>query len=156
MRDIVGTPTIRPAIFYSGKAAGYFLWALEGLSILKFIEPGPSGFMRISGVVSLCAGLLLFFLSAAALGRSTRLGLPLGETRFVSHGIYRFSRNPMYLAFNLVTLSSCFILQIPAVILLGAFSIVVYHRIILGEERYLEETFGEPYLVYKSKVRRYL
>jgi hypothetical protein len=59
-------------------------------------------------------------------------------------------------AFNLVTLSSCFILQIPAVILLGAFSIVVYHRIILGEERYLEETFGEPYLVYKSKVRRYL
>jgi protein-S-isoprenylcysteine O-methyltransferase Ste14 len=41
-------------------------------------------------------------------------------------------------------------------ILPGLFSMVVYHLIVLGEEKFLAERFGDDYLKYKRSVRRYL
>jgi protein-S-isoprenylcysteine O-methyltransferase Ste14 len=38
----------------------------------------------------------------------------------------------------------------------GIYSIVVYHLIIIGEEKFLEKAFREAYLEYKKKVRRYI
>jgi protein-S-isoprenylcysteine O-methyltransferase Ste14 len=42
------------------------------------------------------------------------------------------------------------------VIILGIYSIITYHLIILGEEKFLEERFGDEYFSYKNKVRRYI
>jgi len=39
---------------------------------------------------------------------------------------------------------------------MGLYSMVIYHFIILGEERFLEGRFGFNYLSYKTRVRRYL
>jgi protein-S-isoprenylcysteine O-methyltransferase Ste14 len=44
----------------------------------------------------------------------------------------------------------------PIVLVLGACSILVYHWIIVGEERFLATTFGAPYAEYRGRVRRYL
>jgi protein-S-isoprenylcysteine O-methyltransferase Ste14 len=42
------------------------------------------------------------------------------------------------------------------VLVLGAYSILVYHLIIVGEERFLAAAFGAPYAEYRGRVRRYL
>jgi protein-S-isoprenylcysteine O-methyltransferase Ste14 len=75
----------------------------------------------------------------------------------VRTGPYRFSQNPIYLAFSLLQLGLCFwvnglgllITLVPAVALM---SLVVIPR----EERYLAARFPSEYLAYKALVRRWL
>ncbi len=75
----------------------------------------------------------------------------------VLNGPFQFSRNPVYLsvimmAFGLATLFGSLILFILPIIFF-----FVFHRFLIRwEEKKLEETFGEDYLEYKMRVRRWL
>jgi protein-S-isoprenylcysteine O-methyltransferase Ste14 len=82
--------------------------------------------------------------------------LPEESTELKTSGLYKFSRNPMYLGFNLITVSSVVYTLNYAILLISLYSIIIYHLIILAEEKFLEERFGEQYLEYKKKVDRYL
>jgi len=44
----------------------------------------------------------------------------------------------------------------PVVLVLGVYSMVVYHFIIAGEERYLSSVFGTAYAQYRASVRKYV
>lgn len=99
---------------------------------------------------------VLIVSSLASLGKSTRLGLPTGQTELKTGGVYRLSRNPMYVGFDALTLAAIFGTGNPVVLVLGVYSIVVYHFIIKGEERYLLSVFGTAYLQYQASVRRYV
>ena len=90
------------------------------------------------------------------LGKSTRFGLPTEKTVLKTRGLYKISRNPIYFGFNLITLSSIIYFINPIILVPGIYSIVVYHLIIIGEEKFLEKAFGVAYLKYKKKVRRYI
>jgi protein-S-isoprenylcysteine O-methyltransferase Ste14 len=78
-------------------------------------------------------------------------------TTIVQSGPYRFSRNPIYLAFSLFQTGIAFgvddawilVTLLPAI---SVMSLVVIPR----EERYLEARFGEDYTKYKGSVRRWL
>ncbi|MCD2491725.1 isoprenylcysteine carboxylmethyltransferase family protein [Lacrimispora sp. NSJ-141] len=73
-----------------------------------------------------------------------------------SSGLYRFSRNPMYVSYFLF-FSGCVLLT--KSLLLGGIVLVFIistHWIILSEERWCSEKFGESYEQYRKKVRRYL
>ena len=74
-----------------------------------------------------------------------------------TQGIYAISRNPMYVGLLFVYIGIAFskgnwwtIILIPLVIL------VVNQFVIIKEEQYLERAFGQAYIDYKSKVRRWL
>jgi protein-S-isoprenylcysteine O-methyltransferase Ste14 len=72
-------------------------------------------------------------------------------------GIYAITRNPMYLGLaNLYVALTCFIGNWWNIILLPLLIVLVQERIIKPEERYLERRFGQPYLDYKNRVRRWL
>ena len=75
----------------------------------------------------------------------------------VTHGPFRFSRNPIYVAnvFVYIGLSFLFNAVWPLLLLLPMLW-VIYWGIIQREERYLENKFGEIYLTYKDKVPRWL
>jgi protein-S-isoprenylcysteine O-methyltransferase Ste14 len=100
-------------------------------------------------------GLLLSAISLINLGASTRLGLPASQTSFKTHGIYRFSRNPMYLGFDLLTLGAIACNPHVVIAVMGLYSMIVYHLIILGEEKFLRQRFGDTYAEYADRVRRY-
>jgi protein-S-isoprenylcysteine O-methyltransferase Ste14 len=72
------------------------------------------------------------------------------------NGLYRISRNPMYIGYFIYFLG-CVLLTRSLVLFasLAVFQISA-HWIILSEERWCAKEFGESYLSYMKKVRRYL
>ena len=102
-------------------------------------------------------GDLIFLFSVLSMKDSWRAGIPdQDRTELVTSGIYRFSRNPAFLGFDLmyigVMLVYCNLLTVP----LTVFAIVMLHLQILQEERYLEKAFGTAYREYKRHTFRYL
>ena len=78
-------------------------------------------------------------------------------SRLVTHGPYRFTRNPMYLGLTIayVGLSLALNTGWPLVLLPVVLWLLV-KTVIQVEEEYLESAFGEEYLAYKKRVRRWL
>jgi protein-S-isoprenylcysteine O-methyltransferase Ste14 len=155
---VIGKPTIHPILFYTGKLSGYVTWILPGLSLAELFNISMINLMPLRWASFIILGLGLFFsvFSMINLGKSTTLGLPKEDTRLKLKGLYTISRNPMYVGFNLLTLSSILYIQNIFVLLAGLYSMCVYHLIILSEEKFLENRFGTKYLEYKKRVRRYL
>lgn len=79
---------------------------------------------------------------------------PLDEP--VTDGLYRISRNPQWVTFGVVMLGFSLMVGSWTVLTLLAVRIVMNHFRILGEERALEEQYGESYRDYKNAVPRYL
>jgi protein-S-isoprenylcysteine O-methyltransferase Ste14 len=153
---MIGKATIHPVLFYSGKIAGYAVWLLPAAMLIFMERPGRMNLREGIALAVMAMGLLVTVLSMINLGRSTRLGLPKGKTELKTGGLYRFSRNPMYLGFNLMTLGAMVHVFHPAVGIAGAYSIFIYHLIVRGEEKFLEARYPEQYPEYKRRVRRYL
>ena len=112
---------------------------------------------RFTGFCTGMLGDLIFLLSVLCMKDSWRAGIPdQDHTELITSGIYRFSRNPAFLGFDLMyigmMLMYCNLLIVP----LTVFAIVMLHLQILQEERYLDETFGEAYREYKRHTFRYL
>jgi len=77
--------------------------------------------------------------------------------RLTTEGPFRYSRNPSYLALAMIYAGIAFLLNSLWAILFLPLVVVVMQREVIGrEERYLERTFGEEYLTYKGKVRRWV
>ena len=156
--DLIGKTTIHPVLFYSGKISGYFTWVVLFLLMLhiSIIDCYAVKYNTYISYLFLIPGLILIAVSLFNLGRSTRLGLPQKETVLKIKGLYCYSRNPMYVGFNLLTISSMVYTLNIWIILAGIYSIIIYHFIILGEEQFLISRFGGQYEDYLKKVRRYL
>lgn len=107
-----------------------------------------------------CIGMLgdaVFLLSVLCMKDSWRAGIPdRDKTELVTTGIYRYSRNPAFLGFDLMYIGV--LLMYGNLLTLGfsVFAMVMLHLQILQEERYLEGVFGEAYAAYKGQVFRYL
>ena len=99
-------------------------------------------------------------MAASSAGAFRRAGTPMipfeRSTTLVIRGWYRVTRNPMYLGMALV-LAGTGVLQgsVGALLPLPAFIAVLHFRFILGEERFLEEIFGEEFRAYRLRVRRW-
>mgnify|MGYP001040332322 FL=1 len=78
------------------------------------------------------------------------------RTELVTGGLYRRSRNPSFVGFDLLYLGSA--LAVGNWVLLAAVcgAVVLIHLQILEEEKHLEKMFGQPYLAYRKEVGRYL
>lgn len=107
-----------------------------------------------------CTGMLgdaIFLLSVLCMKDSWRAGIPDKEkTELVTTGIYRFSRNPAFLGFDLMYVGVLLLYGNLLTLSFSAFAIVMLHLQILQEERYLVNTFGTPYQEYCRHVSRYL
>ena len=155
---IIGKPTINTFFFYSGKISSYLTWVYLILSLVNCFDLSIVSLpiAKNAAFVILLSGLLFSILSMFNLGKSTSLGLPEEKTVLKKSGLYKISRNPMYIGFNLLTISSIIYTGNLYILLLGLYSIIIYHLIIVNEEKFLESRFGAEYSEYKAEVRRYL
>lgn len=156
--ELIGKPTINPFFFYTGKISGYSTWIYLFYSLYDkhFTSCSDLKLNHIIAIFTITAGLLFTVISMLNLGKSTRLGLPSGETELKTGGIYKISRNPMYVGFNLFTITAMLFTLNIFIFLIGMYSIIVYHLIIRNEENFLISRFGVDYENYMKKVRRYI
>ena len=107
-----------------------------------------------------CVGILgdiIFLLSVLCMKDSWRAGIPdKDKTELVTTGIYRFSRNPAFLGFDLMYVGVLLLYGNLLTISFSVFAIVMLHLQILQEKRYLVNTFGAQYQEYCRHVFRYL
>lgn len=142
-----------PLVYLLAVIAGAACHALLPLPL----RLGPS--TRIAGAVA-AAGLGAAAI-AGAIGFFRRTGQdpkPWTSTpEIITSGIYRWSRNPMYVGLALIQIGIAIALANGWILALVPPVLVLVHATaIRHEERYLERKFGETYLAYKRSVRRWL
>ncbi len=156
--DIKGTPTIDRFYFYTGKIAIFTTW---GLFIVKAHSP-CIGYINLPESVSwiavgvLYAGVLILSVGLVHLGKSLKVGIPTHKTTLQTKGLYRISRNPIYVGVHLIAFASCLYFPDLVNIVFTVYGIYIHHKIIGEEERFLWERFGKDWLVYSARVSRYL
>ena len=124
------------------------------LPLYQFIQPP----LAYAGIIIVFLGIALSAISAGMFVKADTGLLPFEEaTVLVTGGIFRFTRNPMYLGMFLMMFGAAFLMgSIGALIPLLIFVLIIRYNFVAGEERFMEAAFGQQYLDYKSKVRRWI
>lgn len=140
----------------------FLAFLLTGFGIGRLISEPSLGlaveWRRGLAFVLVIGGLLL---DGIAAGTFRRLGTPpepwKPTTALATGGLYRFSRNPIYLGFGLTYIGFAVAMDSPiALAMLPPCLIVIDRFVIAREERYLSARFGAEYEAYKGRVRRWL
>ncbi len=112
---------------------------------------------RFTGFLMGLLGDGIFLLSVLCMKDSWRAGIPdKDRTELVTTGIYRYSRNPAFLGFDLMYAGVLLLYGNLLTLGFSVFAMVMLHLQILQEERYLVHAFGAPYQAYCRQVFRYL
>ncbi len=138
------------------------------------------GFLLIGIIIDRIAGLsglwlssslrLLLAAAAAGLGIAMILTAVFGfraagtppepwreVTAFVTSGVYRFTRNPMYLGMAAIYIGLALgISSVAAILLFPVVIIAIRTQVIAREEAYMTRAFGDTYIDYCKRVRRWL
>lgn len=101
-------------------------------------------------------GLIMCFLGALFYGKSVIDFSSYQKNGLNKNGLYKYSRNPMYISFFIYFIGCSFLIRSWIYILILIIFQISVHYLILSEERWCIETFGEEYQIYLKKVRRYI
>lgn len=113
--------------------------------------------VRIVGVAIVVAGVILFAISVTAMRNNWRAGFDSNQnTTLVTSGIYKHSRNPAFVGFDLIYIGCALAFSNVAMVAVALTAVIAFHVQIMGEERFLTNKFGQEYMDYKNKVKRYL
>ena len=139
------------------KAASYAVPVAEIASLAMNVTALPLP-IRVAGLLTTVAGLAFFLASVVTLGESWRAGVSEHDrTSLVTKGVYRISRNPAFLGFDLVYVGFVLMFCNLSLGIISAVAIVMFHlQIVCVEERYLLKSFGDDYRGYRGEVCRYL
>jgi protein-S-isoprenylcysteine O-methyltransferase Ste14 len=109
------------------------------------------------GVLLCLAGLFLLLLSLVSFGKSFRVGIDRDHAdELVTTGIFGFSRNPIYVAFWIFLLGQFLVFPNWILLVYLIAAAWLFNRQVLREEEYMRNHYGQQYLDYRNRVRRYL
>ena len=165
-RDIPGVIAPPPLIYIGFLLAG---WVIFRFANPAAVGPEVAGWLglgfgmetqtrRIVSLPLIIGGLLL---DGAAAGYFRRLGTAVEpwkpSTVLATDGLYRFSRNPIYLGFAITYVGLAVAMDSVLILLLLIPCLIVVDRFVIQrEERYLSAKFGADYDTYRARVRRWL
>jgi protein-S-isoprenylcysteine O-methyltransferase Ste14 len=151
-RDAPGVIAPPPFIFLAGLAVGF------GLEVLLPGTSIPDALAWILGGALVLVGLALLGSFVGAFRREhTPVDPYSATTAIVTDGPYRFTRNPGYLGMALVYIGIAVLSQALWMLLPLPVALAIVDRgVIEREERYLEGKFGQEYVDYKRRVRRWV
>ena len=149
-----------PIIFLFFTNLGFFTSTLN-LYFLKLYDiPEFLNILRSYeiGLLLIISSLIIFIISINTFNEVDENPIPTSSTtQIISQSIYRYTRNPMYLAMLILQVGIGMSLCMVHIIFFTIFTyMVLKYYVILPEEKYLEKKFREKYLVYKKIVRRWL
>lgn len=119
---------------------------------------GPTSTMLAAGLAGFGGAIAVSGVWQFRVARTTVHPLrPDAATALVTNGIYRFTRNPMYLGLLLALFGWALLLGQPAALLLAVAYVPVMNRLqIIPEEHALRARFGAAFHDYQARVRRWL
>lgn len=119
---------------------------------------GPRPFTIAAGAAALLAMAVLGTATFRAFRRHATPLDPSYETvAIIETGPFRYSRNPAYIGFVLLQVAiGCFLDNAWILVFIIPAVVAIQRLVVLREEAYLEAKFGEAYLRYKTKVRRWI
>jgi len=139
----------------------YLIVALLAMAALHYLAPvahfvaPPYSYL---GLVPLAGGLVMAMTASNAFRRAGTPVVPFERsTTLVTSGLFRFTRNPMYLGMLLILAGIALLFGTASpLVVIPLFAWAIQRNFIVGEERFLEEIFGAEYLSYKRRVRRWV
>ncbi len=153
-KDSAGIRILPPIYFFACLGIGLFLEYLFPIHLvsLSLIPRAIVGctftlislYFAVSGFITL-------------INNNTSFDTAKSTTKIVISGAYRFSRNPLYLSLLLLLFGIAFLMlsfwlffTVPILFVLFLF------KAVKPEESYLSQKFGQEYLDYSAKVRRWI
>lgn len=136
-----------------GERAAYWVYQLSNIAILACILFAK---VRTDLPLLFWGGLALYTAGLGLLALSVIAFAAPSEDGVNRSGVYRLSRNPMYLAYFLYFLGCALLARSPLLAVLVPVFQISAHWIILAEERWCIRRFGGAYIQYTQTVRRYL
>ncbi|SFR56706.1 Protein-S-isoprenylcysteine O-methyltransferase Ste14 [Pseudidiomarina maritima] len=120
-------------------------WHFTDAKALAFALVTAGAFIAVAGVIA--------FRQAKTTANPMN---PNASSALVVSGIYRFTRNPMYLGFLLALAGwGVWLASLPALLWLVVYILFINRYQIIPEERILEEKFGPSFIAYRKQVRRW-
>jgi protein-S-isoprenylcysteine O-methyltransferase Ste14 len=150
--DRPGVVAMPPLIYFGAVMAGLVLDLLIPIAL-----PVPPA-LRWAGAGLLVAGFVIAGIARATFIRAgTNVNPAQPATALVQSGPYQISRNPMYVALNLMLVGLALWTRVGWFLILWPAVLAVMHwGVVLREERYLARKCDAEYEAYRGKVRRYL
>ena len=139
-----------------------FLWIAIGLlAVLHFVIPVKKIVpfpWNLLGILPLALGVVINILADQAFHKAGTTVKPFIESKsLITDGVFRISRNPMYLGFVLILIGIAILMgSIVPFLVVPVFGILMDQVFIQVEERMLEEKFQQTWLEYKHQVRRWI
>lgn len=139
----------------------YFIFSILLILIIHFLIPIIKIIVfpyNLLGIFLLLISGILNIVADNALKKFNTTVKPFEASTFlVVDGVYSISRNPMYLGMTLFLFGESVILgTLGAILFAFLFSLLLYFRFIIYEEKMLREKFKETYIDYCNKVRRWI
>jgi protein-S-isoprenylcysteine O-methyltransferase Ste14 len=150
--DTANVIALPPLIYLVPLALGLLLHAIRPIALV------PRALSRVVGPALIAMALMV---GASAFATLRQAGTPTdpreATTTIVVAGPYRVTRNPIYLAFALLYAGITVLVNtLWAALLLPCVLVIMRRGVIDREERYLQRRFGDDYLRYKARVRRWI
>jgi len=139
----------------------YLLVSIAVMTALHFLFPAMRiipPLWNLLGLVPLALGVIINLVADKAFHKANTTVKPSEESSaLITRGVFRASRNPMYLGFVLILIGIAVLMRslTPYVVVL-AFAILIDRMYITVEERMLAEKFGAEWEKYRQRTRRWL
>lgn len=150
--DRPGVVALPPLIYLAGVVAAVVL------DLVVPIEWPLPAVVRWLGAGLALAAIALAVYARASFARAHTAANPMeASTALVTSGVFRWTRNPMYVGMTTLVIGAGLITSNPWFLIALAPVLAIMHwGVVLREERYLTRKFGPDYQAYRSRVRRYL
>ena len=139
----------------------YLFISILAIVVLHFLYPMLKIIFfpwNLLGAIPITFGLVINFIIDRAFKKYNTTVKPFeGSTVLITNGVFRFTRNPMYLGFVLILFGiSIFVGSLTPYFVVASFAILMDRIFIRAEERKLQEAFSESWFQYIKDVRRWI
>ncbi|HEX2634730.1 MAG TPA: isoprenylcysteine carboxylmethyltransferase family protein [Bradyrhizobium sp.] len=144
-----------PVIIVSTILISFVLQRLFPIETLSHID------WPLRWIAGFAIAIIGLFVGATAIYAMARLGTNVSPssptTALVTGGVFRFTRNPIYVGGSLLMIGLALISANGWLLILFVPSQLILHwGVVLREEHYLQAKFGDAYLRYKANTPRYI
>ncbi len=147
-----------PFVFVGGWIAGALLDRVFPHLLSMPMRLPASRYAEVAGVLLMLGGVAIVVTGMRTFRAARTPVYPNRPAKvIVTHGVYRYTRNPMYLGLTTLYLGLLLLTGLVWPVLMLPLALAVLHwQVIAKEERHLHEKFPEEYGAYVARVRRWI